>query len=89
MARQGELDAARDHVHQGADLLAGVADRLSQGLLECDRAEVQWRCGDRELARATLLRVARRVDELATGERSELVTRLDAVRRLCGGDDPL
>lgn len=79
LARQGRGEAARESLHIGEVLLQAAADRLSQALLLCDRAEVET-LADRHAAAAAALQAARRMGiELACSADSELGHRLAAL----------
>lgn len=76
LAQRGEFDAARAAADAGERLLLLVADRLSLGLLLCDRADVEAMAGSSAGAKQAVLRARDIANELRCGEDSELGRRL-------------
>jgi predicted ATPase/class 3 adenylate cyclase/Tfp pilus assembly protein PilF len=79
LARRGQLASARAALTAGEQLLRAVGDRLSLGLLLCDRTEVELLAGDVTAAHAAAHASRCIADELACGEDSELRRRWSRV----------
>lgn len=81
-ARQLRPDAARESIERGSALLEEVQDRLSQALLQCDRAEVLQLTGAPAQARFALHAARAAAQAIRAGPQSELGHRLAWVERL-------
>jgi hypothetical protein len=79
LAKQGQIDSARDMVDRGEGLLVASADPLSRALLLCDRAEIELLASEPAAAAEALHRAGRIADELGCGPDSELRRRLAAI----------
>jgi predicted ATPase/class 3 adenylate cyclase len=79
LARRGQLPNAREALSVGERLLSAVGDRLSLGLLLCDRAEVELLAGEAPAAQMAAAACRRIADELGCGDDSDLRRRLSRV----------
>ena len=84
LARQGEFDAARDHLATGAEMLRATSSHFDLGLLLCARAEAELLGGDGRAAREALdasAAIAAAIGAESTAD-SELALALRRVRQL-------
>jgi predicted ATPase/Tfp pilus assembly protein PilF len=84
LARLGQTDVARLALVQGEVALAALGDRLSEALLLCDRAEVEWLDGQIGAARRAVTSASELAAALACRETSELRRRIRTVAALSG-----
>ncbi len=84
LARLGQIAAALQCLQQGAELLAGVQDRMALGLLQCKLAEVEHLAGNSEAAAAALSLAALTVSELGLEADSEVGRALAQARSVLG-----
>ena len=71
-AKSGDFDGARRSLARGESLLREASDRLSLGLLLCNRAECEWRGGDAEAANAAHAQAGEVMEATDSGPGSEL-----------------
>ena len=71
-AHQARFDEARDCLDAGERLLRAVSDRMSLGILLCNRAETEHLAGFADAARAALAAAAVIAGEVGAGADSEL-----------------
>ena len=81
-AHQARFDEARDCLDAGERLLLAVSDRMSLGILLCNRAETEHLAGIADAARAALAAAAVIAAEVGAGADSELGLALARVRNL-------
>ncbi len=85
LARLGRLESARATLELGEQAIAPLVDRLTEALLMCDRAEVEWLCGRVLPARQAHDRARTIAIQLASGVDSELHRRLESLEALING----
>ena len=81
-AHQARFDEARDCLDAGERLLLAVSDRMSLGILLCNRAETEHLAGFADAARAALAAADVIAGEVLAGADSELGLALARVRNL-------
>ncbi|HET7033120.1 MAG TPA: hypothetical protein VFJ48_08350, partial [Casimicrobiaceae bacterium] len=78
--RSGRFDDARKSVDAGEELLRAVLDRVSLGLLLCNRAEVEHLAGSPASAKAALSGADQIAAEVSAATDSELSLALARLR---------
>jgi tetratricopeptide (TPR) repeat protein len=81
-ARRGKLDEARVRLDAGETLLRAVNDRVSLGILLCNRCEAEQLGGSTSAAAAALSAVEEIAAEVSAGADSELGFALTRLRRV-------
>ncbi len=71
-AKSGDFDGARLSLARGEWLLREASDRLSLGLLLCNRAECEWRAGHTDAASAAFAQAGEMMRTTDSGPSSEL-----------------
>ena len=87
-ARSGKFDEARKSVDAGEELLRAVFDRVSLGLLLCNRAEVEHLAGSPASAKAALSGADQIAAEVSAAMDSELSLALTRLRDLLERSPP-
>jgi len=83
----GDFDAARHCFSSGEMLLHAVSDRMSLGILLCNRAEAEYLAGSLDAAKTTVAEAGEITASAGVGPESELGLALARARGVIGASD--